>query len=90
MKNQVAKNISEKEVLTGVIVPVKWDDNFEITSVLLSCKGERDIAIANLERFPNLLRLSQQEAVVTGTVHRNGTNEYIHIETIISPEGLSQ
>ncbi|WP_394699654.1 hypothetical protein [uncultured Pseudodesulfovibrio sp.] len=73
---------TRKETIRGVIVPEEWDNQFHVTKILIACKGEREIRVENLDRFPHLLGLSQKETLITGTVTYDGTMESIVIDSV--------
>lgn len=83
---KIAKAIfTRKETIRGVVVPRDWDSHFQVTGMLIACKGEREIRVENLNKFPHLVDLSQQEALITGTIKSDGAIESIVIEKIELP-----
>lgn len=61
--------------IEGVVIPDCWAKDYRVTSVVLACEGERDIAFANLAEFPELLSMSRKRIRISGTLttsRRNG------------------
>lgn len=71
-----------QETLVGVVIPDMWDEDYEVISVYLSCQGEKEVSILNLDQFPALLRMVQMEIVVTGLVDKQSEGEAVIIESI--------
>ncbi|BCS87493.1 hypothetical protein [Pseudodesulfovibrio sediminis] len=82
MKQQSENISSRTETIRGVVVPEDWDNQFQVKTILIACTGEREIRVENLERFPALLSMSQQEAIITGTIHKCGSVESIVVEHV--------
>lgn len=85
MKHQ-SETTAHLETIRGVVVPGEWDNRFQVTALLIACKGEREIRVENLDRFPDLLAMARQEAIITGTISKNGPTESIVVEHISSLE----
>jgi hypothetical protein len=49
------KNKSQTQTLTGIILPVDWDENDEVSSVQLSATDDEDYLISNGEKFLNMV-----------------------------------
>ncbi len=65
-----------------MVVPAQWNKRFQVTGVLVACRDEREVRVENLENFPILRTLEQQEALFTGLVRENEGGESIFIENI--------
>ncbi|MBI9080100.1 MAG: hypothetical protein JEY79_10225 [Pseudodesulfovibrio sp.] len=81
MKKPSTSSSNRKETVRGVVVPKEWDNKYQVTEVLIACKGEREIRIDNPDKFPTILSLSQKEALVTGTVTKDDSGESIIVES---------
>lgn len=81
MKQQVQHTHSRKETLRGFVVPEQWDDQFQVTEVLIACNGEREVRVENVDKFPQLLSSTQQAVAVTGMVRQNQRSESILVES---------
>lgn len=81
MKQANTSLSNRKETVRGVVVPKEWDNKYQVTEVLIACRGEREIRIDNLDKFPTILSLAQEEALITGTVTKDGSGESIVIES---------
>ncbi|QJB56816.1 hypothetical protein [Pseudodesulfovibrio sp. zrk46] len=88
MKQTTELNQSYRETIRGMVVPANWNDRFQVTGVLVACHDEREVKVENLESFPNLQALAQQEAVFTGLVRKQDGMEFIFLEdfTLVSRE----
>lgn len=89
MKQNTTAQHKCKETIRGVVVPAQWDDQFQVTDMLIACRSEREVRIGNLASFPILKSLFQAEAIVVGIVEKHDGNEIIMIETI-TPIGKGQ
>lgn len=77
--------LKRRETLTGFVVPAHWDDNNEVTSVLIACEGERDVFVDGLSECPILLSLLQKKATLTGEVTLVRGVERIRVESVAIP-----
>ncbi|WP_319471797.1 hypothetical protein [uncultured Pseudodesulfovibrio sp.] len=71
-----------RKTIRGMVVPAQWNERFQVTGVLVACRDEREVRVENLENFPILRTLEQQEALFTGLVRENDGGESIFIEKI--------
>lgn len=69
-----------------MVVPSQWNDRFQVTGILVACRDEREIRVENLENFPALKGLAQQEALFTGVITQRGDEESIHLEKVTPVE----
>lgn len=86
MKQNTEAQYKRKETIRGVVVPAQWDNQFQVTDILIACRGEREVRVGNLASFPILTSLSQTEAIVTGTVEKHDGNETIMVEAFTQIE----
>lgn len=71
-------------------MPANWDDRFQVTGVLVACHDEREFRVENLESFPVLQTLAQQEAIFTGLIREKDGAESIIIESIKLISGVDE
>ncbi|MFC1862757.1 hypothetical protein ACFL1Z_02235 [Thermodesulfobacteriota bacterium] len=55
-------------LLQGIIIPVEWDDNGNITAIALSTYDEEEYIISNDEKFEELVKILRQEVKLTGDI----------------------
>ena len=87
MKNQTDNTRPPRETLRGVVVPAQWDNDFQVTDMLIACPEEREVRIGNLESFPMLKQLARNEVELTGVVTSDGAAETIMVDRIQPLEG---
>lgn len=68
-------------VLTGLIIPVQWNEKGEITKVALSTYDEEEYLITNNEKFEELSRFLRQEVELTGSVIQNNKVKSIQVHS---------
>lgn len=82
MKHTSISDHTSRKTIRGMVVPAQWDDRFKVIGVLVACRDEREIRVENLESFPILRSLEQQEALFTGLIRESEGRESILIESI--------
>lgn len=81
MKNSSTSGQNIRSTIRGMVLPAQWNDRFEVTGILVACRDERELRVENLECFPALRTLSQQEAVFTGLIKEKDGVESIILES---------
>ncbi len=81
MKNSSTPEQNPRATIRGMVLPAQWNARFEVTGILVACRDERELRVENLECFPALRSLSQQEAIFTGFIHKKDGVESITLES---------
>ncbi len=50
------KKSSDSETLTGIVTPVQWDDDHQVTAVALSATDDEEYWIENGDKFIDLVQ----------------------------------
>ena len=55
-------------VISGIIIPVEWSEEGDITGIALSTYDEEEYLITNHEKIEELIGFLRQEVEVTGNI----------------------
>jgi hypothetical protein len=65
--------------ITGIIVPVDWDEKGNIIAAAISCQEEVEYQLDNNQKGSELLSLVQEEVEVVGIVREKGDRKVITV-----------
>jgi hypothetical protein len=67
-------------VLSGIIIPVEWDDKGHISAIALSTFDEEEYLISNSEELIGFLR---QEVEVTGNISASDKKKSVFVHNFV-------
>lgn len=67
----MALNKALNTTLTGIVIPVDWNDDQEVISVALATADEKEYQIGGNRKGKELLGFLQHQLEVTGTLGRD-------------------
>ena len=70
-------------ILSGIIVPIEWDDKGRIIAIALSTYDEEEYLISNNEKFDELIGFLRQEVEVTGKVSLSNKKKSLFVNNFI-------
>ena len=74
---------AKKIKLTGVVIPVDWDEDGNAMAVALSTAAENVILRAARVLQKDLLGIIQKEVEISGILYTNGSNRTISVDKYI-------
>jgi hypothetical protein len=81
---------AKKVKLTGVVIPIDWDEDGNTTAVALSTEAENVTLRAAKVLQKDLLGLIQKEVEISGILFTNGSNRTISVDRYILKKSLEQ
>jgi hypothetical protein len=77
--------------IQGIVVPIDWDDDGNVTSVAIATRAEEEFLIRNSDKVEELKKLLRQEVEVQGEVALEGSQKVILVKTVVPqpPPGKS-
>ena len=70
-------------MLSGIIIPVEWDEEGNITSIALSTYKEEEYIINRNEKFQGLVNVLRQEVELTGDVKMDHKKKTISVHSFM-------
>jgi streptomycin 6-kinase len=62
---------AQNTTLTGIVIPVNWNDDQEVTEAALATADEKEYRIGGNRKGKELLSFLQHQVEVTGTLSRD-------------------
>jgi hypothetical protein len=65
--------------ISGIIVPIDWDEKGNIVAAAISCQDEVEYRIDNNQKGMELLSLVREEVEAVGIIRENGDRKVITV-----------
>ena len=82
MNGSFLKRRPVHETVIGSVLPNSWDNEYQVTGVVIACESERDLEVINFSSHPELSRLCRAMVAVTGIIRVQGDREQILVEKV--------
>ena len=69
--------------IQGIVVPIDWDDDGNVTSVAIATRAEEEFLIRNSDKVEELKRLLRQEVEVHGEMTLEGSQKVILVKSVV-------
>jgi len=70
--------------IQGIVVPIDWDEDGNVTSVAIATRKEEEYLIRNNDKVEELKRLLRQEVEVQGETTLEGSQKVILVKAVLS------
>jgi len=70
--------------IQGIVVPIDWDEDGNVTSVAIATHEEEEFLIRNSDKVEELKKLLRQEVEVQGEMALEGSQKVILVKTVVS------
>jgi hypothetical protein len=70
--------------IQGIVVPIDWDEDGNVTSVTIATHEEEEFLIRNGDKVEELKKLLRQEVEVQGEMTLEGSQKVILVKTVVS------
>ena len=71
------KETSIENTISGMVIPIEWDDYDDITRVAIQTSDEKEYLVDRNKKGKELLELIEEEVEATGVVREDGDSNYI-------------
>jgi hypothetical protein len=69
--------------IQGLVVPIDWDDDGNVTSVAIATRAEEEFLIRDSDKVEELKRLLRQEVEVRGEMTLEGSQKVILVKSVV-------
>ncbi len=80
------KRDGEQVSIKGILVPVAWDSDGNVTKAAVATFNEEEYVVEEDEKGKRLLSLMQQVVEVSGVVKKEAGNKIITVENFEQPK----